>query len=111
MPGPGRRQLPVPVFWLLGKTQSGKTSLIRVLTRSPAAEIGGGFKACTRTARIYDFPNESECFLRFLDTRGLGEASYDPGEDIALFEKQLTCWLSSSRLLTMRPKACWNRCG
>ncbi len=83
-----RRQLPVPVFWLLGKTQSGKTSLIRALTRSPLAEIGSGFKACTRTARIYDFPNEAECFLRFLDTRGLGEASYDPSEDLGLFEKQ-----------------------
>jgi uncharacterized protein (DUF697 family) len=83
-----RQQLPVPVFWLLGKTQSGKTSLIRALTRSPLAEIGGGFKACTRTARTYDFPNEAECFLRFLDTRGLGEASYDPSEDLRLFEQQ-----------------------
>ena len=81
-----REQLPVPVFWLLGKTQSGKTSLIRALTGSPRAEIGNGFRACTRTARLYDFPNEQECFLRFLDTRGLGEADYDPSEDIRLFE-------------------------
>jgi uncharacterized protein (DUF697 family) len=81
-----REQLPVPVFWLLGKTQSGKTSLIRALTNSPRAEIGNGFRACTRTARLYDFPNENESFLRFLDTRGLGEAEYDPADDIRLFE-------------------------
>lgn len=83
-----REQLPIPVFWLLGKTQSGKTSFIRALTGSPAAEIGEGFKACTRTARLYDFPNQEECFLRFLDTRGLGEADYDPTDDIRLFEEQ-----------------------
>ncbi len=83
-----RQQLPVPVFWLLGKAQTGKTSLIRALTGSLRAEIGNGFKACTRTAQLYDFPNEDECFLRFLDTRGLGEADYDPGDDIRLFEDQ-----------------------
>ena len=83
-----RKQLPVPVFWLLGKTQTGKTSLIRALTGSPRAEIGNGFKACTRTARLYDFPNEDECFLRFLDTRGLGEADYDPSDDVRQFEDQ-----------------------
>jgi uncharacterized protein (DUF697 family) len=78
----------VPVFWLLGKAQTGKTSLIRALTGSPRAEIGNGFKACTRTAQLYDFPNEDECFLRFLDTRGLGEADYDPSDDIRMFEDQ-----------------------
>ena len=81
-------RLPMPVFWLLGKAQSGKTSLIRALTGSPRAEIGNGFKACTRTAQLYDFPNEAECFLRFLDTRGLGEAEYDPTEDVRVCEEQ-----------------------
>lgn len=51
-----RQQQPVPVLWLLGKTQSGKTSLIRTLTGSPDADIGNGFRPCTRTARFYDFP-------------------------------------------------------
>jgi uncharacterized protein (DUF697 family) len=82
------KKLPVPVFWLLGKAQSGKTSLIRALTGSTSAEIGNGIKACTRTARLYDFPNAAECFLRFLDTRGLGEVNYDPTEDIRQFEDQ-----------------------
>lgn len=69
-----RQTLPVPVFWLLGKAQSGKTSLVRALTGSSRAEIGNGFRPCTRTAQLYAFPNEEEAFLRFLDTRGLGEA-------------------------------------
>jgi uncharacterized protein (DUF697 family) len=83
-----RQRLPTPVFWLLGKAQSGKTSLIRALTGSSRAEIGNGFRPCTRTAQLYAFPSEEECFVRFLDTRGLGEVDYDPAEDVQRLEKQ-----------------------
>lgn len=76
---------PLPVLWLLGKTQAGKTSIIRALTGSEAAEIGNGFQPCTRTARFYDFPAEAPV-VRFLDTRGLGEVAYDPAEDIQYCE-------------------------
>jgi len=83
-----RQELPAPVFWLLGKTQSGKTSIIRALTDNSRAEIGNGLRSCTRTAQMYPFPSEEDCLLRFLDTRGLGEVNYDPSEDIALFADQ-----------------------
>src|SRR5579872_2345284 len=83
-----RHKLPVPVFWLLGKPQSGKTSLIRALTGNTRAEIGNGIRPCTRTAREYPFPSENDCILRFLDTRGLGEVNYDPSDDIAQFQGQ-----------------------
>lgn len=83
-----KAQLPVPVFWLLGKTQSGKTSVIRALTGQSNAEIGDGFRACTQTARTYAFPAEGDCLLRFLDTRGLAEAHYDPREDLQQFAEQ-----------------------
>ena len=36
-----RQSLPTPVFWLLGKVQQGKTSIIRALTGRGDAEIGG----------------------------------------------------------------------
>lgn len=81
-------QFPVPVFWLLGKTQSGKTSIVRALTGSTQAEIGNGFQPCTRTASKYSFPDEQEPFIEFLDTRGLGEVDYDASEDLALFQEQ-----------------------
>ncbi|HVX59486.1 MAG TPA: GTPase [Pirellulales bacterium] len=83
-----REKLPQPVIWLLGKTQSGKSSLVRALTGSSDAEIGNGFRPCTRTARLYAFPSEEECLVRFLDTRGLGEVNYDPSEDIAHCQRQ-----------------------
>jgi uncharacterized protein (DUF697 family) len=78
-----RKELPKPVIWLLGKTQSGKTSVIRVMTGATDAAIGNGFRPCTKTARIYSFPDEQDSLLHFLDTRGLGETNYDPAEDIA----------------------------
>lgn len=71
-----------PVVWLLGKTGAGKTSIVAALTGDDAAEIGNGFQPCTRSARVYDLPPEAP-LLRFLDTRGLAEAGYDPAEDIA----------------------------
>ena len=82
-----REKMPVPVLWLLGKTQSGKTSIIRSLTGSEAAEIGNGFQPCTRSSRFYDFPSEAPV-VKFLDTRGLGEVSYDPGDDMRYCELQ-----------------------
>lgn len=83
-----KSSLPTPVFWLLGKTQSGKTSIIRALTGDSSAQIGNGMHACTKTAFIYDFPETQDCFMRFLDTRGLGEVDYEPGSDIEVFQDQ-----------------------
>ena len=83
-----KAQLPTPVFWLVGKAQSGKTSLIRALTGDSRATIGDGIRPCTHTAYVYDFPDPDNCFLKFLDTRGLGEVDYDPAEDITVFQEQ-----------------------
>ncbi|MCH8530013.1 MAG: GTP-binding DUF697 domain-containing protein [Saccharospirillum sp.] len=76
-----------PVFWLLGKVQSGKTSIIHAITRHPEAEIGLGFKPCTRHSRQFDFPPEWP-LVRFIDTRGLGEVDYHPEEELVELEQQ-----------------------
>jgi uncharacterized protein (DUF697 family)/predicted GTPase len=83
-----RQKAPVPVFWLYGKTQSGKTSLIKFLTGADEAEIGHGFKPCTRFSRKYLFPTPEAQLLTFLDTRGVDEPGYDPREDLASFDQQ-----------------------
>jgi len=77
----------LPTLWLLGKTGAGKSSIISALTGQSAIEVGNGFAPCTMTASSYDFPPVNPV-LRFLDTRGLGEAEYDPTEDIALCAQQ-----------------------
>ncbi len=95
---------PAPVIWLLGLAQSGKTSIVRALTGSSRAQIGDGFRPCTRTASIYDFPPEVP-LVRFLDTRGLGEVGYDPAEDIALCEEQSHLLIVVVRASEPRPQA------
>jgi len=81
------RKAPVPTLWLFGKTGSGKTSIVRSLTGADDAEIGNGYRPETRFSREYDFPTSDAPVLRFVDTRGLGEAHYDPAEDIAKFSQ------------------------
>ncbi len=85
-----RRELlqktPVPVFWLFGKTGSGKSTIVRYLTGATQAEIGNGFRPQTTTSSQYDFPTSDQPIVRFLDTRGLGESGYDPSEDLKLFD-------------------------
>ncbi|WP_261835547.1 YcjF family protein [Vibrio ishigakensis] len=68
-------------LWLLGKTGAGKSSFVQAMTGLSSVEVGNGFEPCTMTASSYDFPQDKP-ILRFLDTRGLGEADYDPKEDI-----------------------------
>ncbi|USD66416.1 DUF697 domain-containing protein [Vibrio sp. SCSIO 43136] len=77
----------LPTLWLLGKTGAGKSSLIQAVTNHNEVEVGDGFAPCTMTSFAYDFPQEHPV-LRFLDTRGLGEANYDPSEDIAACSEQ-----------------------
>jgi uncharacterized protein (DUF697 family)/energy-coupling factor transporter ATP-binding protein EcfA2 len=85
-----RRELlkvtPVPVFWLFGKTGSGKSTIVRYLTGATQAEIGNGFRPQTKTSSQYDFPTSDQPIVRFLDTRGLGESGYDPSEDLKQFD-------------------------
>ena len=99
-----RARQPLPVLWLIGKAQAGKTSIIRALTGSETAEIGNGFQPCTHTARIYDFPAEAPV-VRFLDTRGLGEVAYDPSDDIHYCESQAHLLLGVMKATDIRQDA------
>lgn len=71
----------LPTLWLLGKTGAGKSSFIQAVTGDSSVEVGNGFAPCTMTAMAYVFPQDKPV-MRFLDTRGLGEADYDPTEDL-----------------------------
>lgn len=93
-----RAKTPAPVFWLFGKTQSGKTSLIRFLTGAAEAEIGSGFRPCTRFSRMYPFPTEVAPVFTFLDTRGVDEPGYDPAEDLQQFDSQAHLMLVTCRI-------------
>lgn len=94
-----RNKTPVPTLWLFGKTGSGKSSIVQRLTGSDEAKVGQGFRPETRFSKRYDFPSGDEPLLRFLDTRGLGEAYYDPSEDIASFQSSSHLVLVTVRLV------------
>jgi len=100
-----KQRLPIPVFWLLGKTQAGKTSIIRAITGNDAAVIGNGFQPCTQQSRLYDFPSSSHPLIRFLDTRGLGETAYDPAEDMDWCRQQAHLLIVVLRALDMNQAA------
>lgn len=99
-----RERVPVPVLWLLGKTQAGKTSIISALTGSEAAEVGNGIQSCTKNTHFYDFPADAPV-VRFLDTRGLGEIAYDPSEDIEYCESQAHLLLAVMKVADLRQDA------
>lgn len=99
-----REKMPVPVLWLIGKTQAGKTSIIRAMTGSEAAEIGNGFQPCTRQSRFYDFPGDIPV-VRFLDTRGLGEVAYDPADDIQYCESKAHLLIAVMKVADIRQQA------
>lgn len=80
-------EAPIPRLWLFGKTGSGKTSIVRYLTGAADAIIGAGFRPQTQSARLFSFPDDELPIVRFLDTRGLGEANYDPAADLAQFDE------------------------
>lgn len=92
------RQCPAPVFWLLGKTGSGKTSIVRYLTDAEDTEIGNGFRPQTRYSRQFDFPSSENPLLKFIDTRGIGERDYDPTLDIARFDADSHVVIVTARL-------------
>lgn len=93
-----------PVIWLIGKVQSGKTSIVRALTEATAAEVGEGYKPCTKTAALFNFPADAPV-IRFLDTRGLGEKGYDPAEDIGVHEARSHLMLAVMKAMDPQQEA------
>lgn len=82
-----RARTPVPTIWMLGKTGSGKSSIVRYLTGAESATIGEGFRPETKASKRFDFPDAGDPLLTFVDTRGLGEVDYEPDEDIERFSR------------------------
>ncbi|NIP85390.1 MAG: DUF697 domain-containing protein [Planctomycetales bacterium] len=80
-------EVPVPLFWLFGKTGSGKSSVVRYLTGESGGVSGAGYRPQTQRSQQYDFPSAESPLLRFVDTCGLGEIAYDPAEDIRQLNK------------------------
>ncbi len=73
-----RATIHTPVFWLLGKTQAGKTSIAACLIGTGEEGIGLGFHRTTREPRLHAWPPPpTPPLLHFLDTPGIGADAGD----------------------------------
>jgi uncharacterized protein (DUF697 family) len=78
-----RAELPTTEAWLLGKPQTGKSSLVRGLTGVSAAIVGQGFRPHTRHTERYAYPSADLPLLQFTDTVGLGDLQQPTAEIVA----------------------------
>jgi len=70
-----RATLPTTEVILIGKPQTGKSSIIRGLTGISAEIIGQGFRPHTTHTQRYNYPTGNLPLLTFTDTLGLGEGA------------------------------------
>jgi uncharacterized protein (DUF697 family)/predicted GTPase len=72
-----RSELPTTEALLIGKPQSGKSSIVRGLTGVSAEIIGQGFRPHTQHTQRYAYPSSDLPLILFTDTVGLGDISQD----------------------------------
>ncbi|MEA5516791.1 GTPase family protein [Nodularia sp. UHCC 0506] len=72
-----RAELPTTEALLIGKPQSGKSSIVRGLTGVSAEIIGQGFRPHTQHTQRYAYPSSELPLLIFTDTVGLGDVNQD----------------------------------
>ncbi|MGA1622897.1 MAG: GTPase family protein, partial [Synechocystis sp.] len=72
-----RAELPTTEALLIGKPQSGKSSIVRGLTGASAEIVGQGFQPHTQHTAQYAYPSEELPLLIFTDTVGLGDINHN----------------------------------
>jgi uncharacterized protein (DUF697 family)/predicted GTPase len=72
-----RAELPTTEALLVGKPQTGKSSIVRGLTGVSADIIGQGFRPHTRYTQQYFYPTADLPLLIFTDTVGLGDGTQE----------------------------------
>ncbi|MBW4440016.1 MAG: 50S ribosome-binding GTPase [Plectolyngbya sp. WJT66-NPBG17] len=77
-----RSELPTTEALLVGKPQSGKSSIVRGLTGVSAEIVGQGFRPHTQYTQQYSYPTQELPLLVFTDTVGLGDGTQETSEVI-----------------------------
>jgi uncharacterized protein (DUF697 family)/predicted GTPase len=77
-----RSELPTTEALLVGKPQSGKSSIVRGLTGVSAEIVGQGFRPHTQYTQQYSYPTEELPLLVFTDTVGLGDGTQETSDVI-----------------------------
>lgn len=99
-----RAELPTTEAILIGKPQSGKSSIVRGLTGVDATIIGQGFRPHTQHIQRYAYPSSELPLLIFTDTVGLGDIEQDTETIIQELDAELEKLSSCARILILTVK-------
>ena len=99
-----RAELPTTEAWLIGKPQSGKSSVIRGLTGVSANIIGQGFRPHTQHTQRYAYPSAELPLLLFTDTVGLGDVDRDVDSILQELQNDLDQQARGARILLITVK-------
>lgn len=99
-----RAELPTTEAWLIGKPQSGKSSLVRGLTGVSADIIGQGFRPHTQHTQRYAYPSADLPLLLFTDTVGLGDVDRDVATIVQELQDDLAEQARGARILLITVK-------
>lgn len=77
-----RAELPTTEVLLVGKPQTGKSSIVRALTGVSEEIVGQGFRPHTAHTQRYSYPAADLPLLVFTDTVGLGDGTQEVAEVI-----------------------------
>jgi len=99
-----RQQLPTTEALLIGKPQTGKSSIVRGLTGVSADIVGQGFKPHTRNTQRYAYPSEDLPLLIFTDTVGLGDVTQSTDSIVAELVQDLQVSSGKARILILTVK-------
>ncbi len=99
-----RENLPTTEAILIGKTQSGKSSIVRGLTRVSAEIVGQGFRPHTAHTNQYAYPSDDLPLLIFTDTVGLGDVKQNTNSIIKELGENLQQSKHQGRVLILTVK-------
>jgi uncharacterized protein (DUF697 family)/predicted GTPase len=99
-----RNELPTTEVLLLGKPQSGKSSIVRGLTGVSADIVGSGFRPHTQHTQRYAYPTPDLPLIIFTDTVGLGDVNQDTETLIQDLLVELKTTSNRARVLVLTVK-------
>ncbi|TPX27903.1 protein kinase [Cylindrospermopsis raciborskii Cr2010] len=97
-------QLPTTEALLLGKPQTGKSSIVRGFTGVSPEIIGQGFRPHTQNTERYIYPNNDLPLIIFTDTVGLGDTDKDTEVIIQEIIKDLNTGTKRARVFILTVK-------
>ncbi len=99
-----REKLPTTEAILIGKTQSGKSSIVRGITGFSPDIVGQGFRPHTKHTNQYTYPNQDLPLLIFTDTVGLGDVQQNSDAIIEELSNNLQQETQRARILILTVK-------